>query len=154
MQEIKVDSDVFARLQALATPFLDTPNDVLRRVLGIDLAEKGVNPPLAHDDPWTGDHHGAVDSTDAIPRKEYRPHILDILRHAGGAQHVSLVLDELERRMKSRSTDADYRILSKDEVKWRNAARWERAVMVRDGLIKRDSRRGIWELTEHGRSTN
>lgn len=33
MIKIEVDSEVFAFLQAQATPFVDTPNDVLRRLL-------------------------------------------------------------------------------------------------------------------------
>lgn len=34
--EIEVDAEVFLELQARAVPFLDTPNSVLRRVLGLD----------------------------------------------------------------------------------------------------------------------
>lgn len=33
---IRVDEDVFARLQELAEPFVDTPNSALRKVLGLD----------------------------------------------------------------------------------------------------------------------
>ncbi len=33
MQSIKVDDEVFEYLQRLATPFVDKPNDVLRRLL-------------------------------------------------------------------------------------------------------------------------
>ncbi|MCX4798232.1 hypothetical protein OG497_30170 [Streptomyces sp. NBC_01242] len=32
---IRVDDDVFARLQSLAEPFTDTPNSVIRRLLGL-----------------------------------------------------------------------------------------------------------------------
>lgn len=35
---IRVDDDVFARLQELAEPFVDTPNSALRKVLGLDQA--------------------------------------------------------------------------------------------------------------------
>lgn len=33
---IRVDDDVYAELQKRAQPFVDTPNDVLRRVLGLN----------------------------------------------------------------------------------------------------------------------
>ncbi|MFE1397226.1 hypothetical protein ACFW53_04720 [Nocardiopsis dassonvillei] len=35
-QVIRVDDEVYAALQERAQPFVDTPNDVLRRVLGLD----------------------------------------------------------------------------------------------------------------------
>ena len=33
---IRIDDDVFAELQKRATPFVDTPNDVLRRLFSLD----------------------------------------------------------------------------------------------------------------------
>ena len=38
MPKIDVDDEVYQRLQELATPFVDTENDVLRRVLQLDAA--------------------------------------------------------------------------------------------------------------------
>ncbi|MEE3922082.1 hypothetical protein V2I01_38760 [Micromonospora sp. BRA006-A] len=57
------------------------------------------------------------------------------------------VLAELERRMEHVFLDGDYGVVDGDEVRWRNAARWERKAMVDDGLIKRTAHRGVWELT-------
>lgn len=39
MPTIRIDDDVYQALQAQATPFRDTPNDVLRRVLALPLQE-------------------------------------------------------------------------------------------------------------------
>lgn len=36
MTSIQIDDEVMARLKGMAEPFVDTPNDVLRRVLGLD----------------------------------------------------------------------------------------------------------------------
>jgi len=36
-------------------------------------------------------------------------------------------------------------------IRWKNRALWERLVMVKDGLLKSGSPRGIWEITEKGR---
>src|SRR4051812_6227175 len=36
MPQIRIDDDVYRALQGRAEPFTDTPNDVLRRVLGIE----------------------------------------------------------------------------------------------------------------------
>lgn len=38
---IRVDDEVFARLQSLAEPFVDTPNGTLRRLLGLDRPASG-----------------------------------------------------------------------------------------------------------------
>lgn len=153
MQEIKVDAEVFLRLQSLASPFVDTPNDVLRRILGIDSADEDRVPPAVDDDLRPAGN-AAYRYDDAIPQREYRPYILTILREAGGSKSMNQVLAEVERRMGPRFREADYRVVSKDELKWRNAARWERNDMVKDGLIKKDGRRGVWELTERGMSTS
>ncbi|MEE3851790.1 hypothetical protein VZC37_15715 [Gordonia sp. LSe1-13] len=36
MPQIEIDDEVFARLKGEAEPFVDTPNDVLRRLLGME----------------------------------------------------------------------------------------------------------------------
>jgi len=87
------------------------------------------------------------------PQKEFRPCILQILREAGGVQQTYKVLDEIERRMEHIFVKGDYAKVSDGEVRWTNAARWERKAMVDDGLIKatRDTdRRGVWQLTRRG----
>jgi hypothetical protein len=87
------------------------------------------------------------------PQKEFRPFILQILREASGVQQTYKVLDEIERRMAHIFVKGDYAKVSDGEVRWTNAARWERKAMVDDGLIKatRDTdRRGVWQLTRRG----
>jgi hypothetical protein len=39
---IRVDEDVYERLQREAKPFVDTPNSVLRRLLGLESGESGA----------------------------------------------------------------------------------------------------------------
>jgi hypothetical protein len=64
---------------------------------------------------------------------------------------MNKVLDEVERRMEHRLVKGDYALVTGGEVRWRNAARWERKAMVDDGLIKKASdRTGVWELTRQG----
>ena len=43
------------------------------------------------------------------------------------------------------------RALSGGEIHWWNLARWERNSMVKEGLLRRGSPRGVWELSEKGR---
>src|SRR5690242_8526440 len=51
-QSIQVDEQVFAEMQARAVPLIDTPNTVLRRLLGLaDLDPAESDPRSAPDDP-------------------------------------------------------------------------------------------------------
>jgi hypothetical protein len=85
-------------------------------------------------------------------QREFRPYIIEILQQNGGRQEIHKLLLELERRMEPRFLGGDYRLLTDGEVRWRNAARWERKEMVEDGLLKPNSDRGVWELTGIGMS--
>jgi len=48
--------------------------------------------------------------------------------------------------------DVDYQPLASnpDNLRWRNAAQWARNNMVKEGLLKGDSPRGLWEISERG----
>jgi len=47
----------------------------------------------------------------------------------------------------------DYEPLASDPemLRWRNTAQWARNSMVKEGLLKSNSPRGIWEISEAGR---
>jgi len=49
--------------------------------------------------------------------------------------------------------DVDYQPLASDPElpRWRNAAQWARNSMVQEGLLRDDSPRGIWEISEAGK---
>ncbi|MBM0123457.1 winged helix-turn-helix domain-containing protein [Pimelobacter simplex] len=76
-----------------------------------------------------------------------------MLQEMRGRGVVDEILAEVERRMSPLLTDGDYDLVDNHELRWRNAARWERKDMVRDGLITPTQERGVWELTPRGRST-
>jgi hypothetical protein len=82
----------------------------------------------------------------------YQP-ILKILKEAGGSARISDVLAKLEPLMKGMLKQVDYEPLPSqpDTPRWNNTARWARNTMVKEGLLKSDSRWGIWEITEAGR---
>lgn len=47
---IRVDDEVFAKLQSLAEPFVDTPNSTLRKLLGLDASSPVGAPRPTHRD--------------------------------------------------------------------------------------------------------
>ena len=66
---------------------------------------------------------------------------------------MSDVLDLIGTEMKGSLKPVDFDPLASepDTPRWRNTAQWARYSMVQDGLLKGDSRRGIWEISERGR---
>lgn len=147
---IRIDDEVFGHLQRLASPFVDTPNTVLRRVLHLN----------AETEPQDENVDGAelpvvmgarTEPRRVTPQRLFRPFILTILMEAGGGRSMHEVLDAVETRMGPQFVSGDHDPVSTGEVRWRNAARWERMAMVKDGLMATGSPSGFWELTEEGK---
>ena len=86
-----------------------------------------------------------------LPQKEFRMPLLETLRDLGGKSAVKTIRERLEPKIAPRLAEADYAPVSTGEPRWWNAACWERHDLVRDGLLKNDSERGVWELSERGR---
>ncbi len=87
------------------------------------------------------------------PGEAYYQPILKALNELGGSARMSDVLERLEQSMKGVLTQVDYEALVSDTemLRWRNTAQWARYTMVKEGLLKSNSPRGIWEITEAGR---
>jgi len=87
------------------------------------------------------------------PEAAYYQPILKALDGLGGRARMNDVLNRVEELMRGRLSEVDYQPLNSDpEVpRWRNAAQWARNAMVKEGLLKDDSPRGIWEISDGGR---
>ena len=85
----------------------------------------------------------------------FRKLILEALVELEGRAEMSKVLDLVEKKMQGILNDYDYQSLPSDPktIRWRNTAQWCRNTMVREGLLKSDSPRGIWEISERGRKS-
>lgn len=85
-------------------------------------------------------------------QREYRIPILESLIEMGRRGKMQRVLEEVKRKMRNKLTMADLEKLpSGTSIRWKNAAQWERQKMKEEGLLKKDSPRGIWEITERGK---
>jgi restriction system protein len=78
--------------------------------------------------------------------------ILQVLNQMGGVGDMADVLERLPKLMKGTLTDIDFEPLAANsEVpRWWNTAQWAQSAMVQAGLLKADSPRGVWEMTEAG----
>ncbi len=62
------------------------------------------------------------------------------------------VLDRVLQSMTDTLKDVDYEPLASepDMPRWKNAAQWARNSMVKEGLLRNDSPRGVWQISEAG----
>ena len=70
----------------------------------------------------------------------------------GGLGKVKMILDEMEVRLGDRLTDADKERLEDNEPRWRKKTQWLRFNLKEEGVLKADSPRGIWELSNYLRA--
>ncbi|MHB1426373.1 MAG: winged helix-turn-helix domain-containing protein [Gemmataceae bacterium] len=138
MRVIRVDDDVWRLLQKRASAFEDTPNSVLRRILKVNGARSRKNTAPR------------IPCGERTPQKDFRQPILRSLVEKGGSGKTAEVLARIEGILGDKLTDADRATLKQGEIRWRNTAQFERYAMVGDGLLKKNSARGVWELTEKG----
>jgi len=78
--------------------------------------------------------------------------ILQVLNQLGGSAEMGEVLERLPKAMKGTLTDVDFEPLAADSElpRWWNTAQWAHNAMVQTGLLKGDSIRGVWEMSETG----
>jgi len=81
----------------------------------------------------------------------YRP-ILEAIHFLGGSAPMSEVLDRVLQSMKGMLRDVDYEPLASDPdmPRWKNTAQWARNSMVKEGLLRSNSPRGVWEISDAG----
>lgn len=86
------------------------------------------------------------------PRQAFRISILEVLIELRGKGKVNEILEKVEIKMKKVLKPVDYEKLpSGVMIRWQNTAQWERYIMVQDGLLRSDSPKGTWEITDEGK---
>jgi len=146
-------------LQEAATPFIDTPDDVIKRVLQLNrskaLAGEATTTHSAPGRNWVASPKQEYQRSGRgkkTHQSEYRLPILHALDELGGRGALNDVLAKVYAQMEDRLNEYDLARLDSDrDIRWRNTAMWERKRMVEEGLLRADSPVGIWELTEAGR---
>jgi restriction system protein len=77
--------------------------------------------------------------------------LLDALRALGGSGTPDEVIERIALDL-GLSDEVQNELLPSGESRYRNQVAWARFYLVREGLLD-SSRRGVWSLTERGRST-
>ena len=164
-RKITVDAEVYEALRTNAIPFDDTPNIVLRRLLGL---EASVTRPEIKK---IGDAQNARSRNSSRRRKassnkrskrantgrllaevHYYEPLLQVLEEMGGVAPSRNVVDAVGERLKNRLTPEDFTTISSGLVRWRNRVQFARLQLVKRGALQWDAPRGTWMITDEGRT--
>lgn len=162
---IRIDRDVYNALQKQAKPFTDTPNSVLRRLLGLEpVASSPVSEgssvktkrrKSASAGRSRADRKEVVPRAPAgvlLPEKEYVLPLLSILSERGGSAPARETIEAVGRKLQDRLTPTDREKTASGVVRWQNRVQFVRLKLVEEGLLAKDSSRGVWSLTDVGRA--
>jgi hypothetical protein len=170
---IDLDDEVFDYLKSEAEPFVDTPNSVLRRLLGID----GTGPSAAPTSNPTQlgptssargrrsagsarrkpGRSAATKRTRAasgtlLPEERYERPLLKALDDAGGQASYRDVVEAVGRELKGELLPADFENLNSGAVRWQSRLQFVRLRLIERGYLDKNAPRGIWGITEAGRA--
>jgi hypothetical protein len=83
------------------------------------------------------------------PDEVLRAGIITVLKNMNGSGHIQQILAAMEQQLAGQLLEHDLEnVASGKQLVWQNNVCWERNKMVKQGILKNDSLRGIWELTE------
>lgn len=163
VRSVDVDEEVWEQLKAQAEPFIDTPNTVLRRVLGLAptdeeraLARQSPNRRSPRRDPDSHENARAprpgsrAPMGSLLPESEYELPILRVLADRGGSAPARDVVTAVGKMVADRLTELDREELPNGGQRWQNRIQFTRLRLKERGLIKSGSPRGLWELADAG----
>lgn len=142
---IQVDEEALAAIAELAAPFVDCPNDVIRRLL--DLPRSGARLAAA---PRATTPAAGRGSGEFLREADFELPILRALASHGGRASRPVVLEAIEADLGPRLSESDREPMQNGEERWRNRTSFCRRRLRLAGFLRADSRRGIWELSEQG----
>lgn len=83
-------------------------------------------------------------SSGRTPASEFRQSIVDVLKELGGKGRAKDVTAGVGEKVHLRPSDLER--LGNGQVVWEHAVAWARVRLVKQGTLKSDSPRGMWEL--------
>ena len=171
---IEIDEEVFELLKSHAEVFIDTPNDVLRRLLGLSAnghqlaapatANGASQPTLPLPTPPTTKRQqrgrgGKEKSRRAapgslLPESEFEEPILRYLASQDGGRAPSReVVDSVGSELDKAGLlgTADKEELGSGEIRWKSRAAFVRLRLVEKEELDKQAPRGTWQITDKGR---
>ena len=163
-----VDDDIFEALQAKAEPLIDDINAVLRRLLGIaessasasrGSTERGSAAARTGKKSRTSGKRGRRRKSGTraprgatLPNSEYELPMLRALTDLGGSANARAVVDRMEQILEGKLQPIDREKITTGAIRWKNRTQFVRSKLIAENAMKKDSPRGIWEITDEGRA--
>lgn len=169
---IEIDDDLFDLLKQHAEPFIDTPSDVLRRLLGDvsgstqakqaactrrALPAAGA-PTRRRSAKGQKDNarKGSVKRTRApsnalLSEKAYELPLLDVLDTAGGRLPTREAVAAVGEHVADQLMPMDHDVMDQGQERWESRVQFTRLRLVEAGLLEKNSPRGVWEISDAGR---
>jgi hypothetical protein len=169
---IEIDDDLFELLKQHAEPFVDTPNDVLRRLLGDlsgstqakQVASTGRALPAAGAPARRRSAKGQKDnarkgsvkrrrapSNALLSEKAYELPLLDVLDKAGGRLPTREAVAAVGERVADQLMPMDHDVMDQGQERWEMRVQFTRLRLVEAALLEKKSPRGVWEISDAGR---
>lgn len=172
---VRIDDEVYERLKSQAEPFVDTPNSVLRRLLGLgtltEERECTSEEELVDSQPAASEPHvlrspsptrrakkkvpqrkRRIPAGSVLPESEYDLPLLGALIELGGSAPSREVTERVGVSLKGKLTEADYERLASGGIRWENRLQFVRLRLIQQGLMIKESGRGVWAISDEGRS--
>ena len=147
---IEIDDEVMAKIKEQAEPFVDSPNDSLRRHFGLRPSKSSACAPRPTESPPPPPSTPRAPSGALLPMEEYELPLLRAISQLGGSAPAYKVKEAVEPMLADQLAAADRASLQSGNVRWENRLGFARLDAVRRGYLSADSRRGVWELTDAG----
>lgn len=168
---IDIDDDVFDCLKSKAEPFVDTPNSVLRRELGIDRGARPAAPnldtkqsppvfprtkptkvPTSKAAKSVAPRRTRAASGTLLPEDQYELPLLHALVDAGGRAPYRDVVEAVGRDLENKLMPADFETLTSGGIRWQSRLQFVRLRLIERGYLDKDAPRGVWAIADEGRA--
>ena len=155
MPVIRVSDETMRRLKTWAEPLEDTAESALAKALdAAESARTATRPPAPPVHRKSPDSKPPArprrDGTRKLPQKAFRQPLLEVIHELGGSVHVRQLRPIMEERMRPLLLPGDRQVVSTGDERWWNATCWERSTLVKEGILRSDSPRGTWALSDKG----
>jgi hypothetical protein len=146
MPVIRISDETYAHLQRHAKAFEDTTPEsvIIKALVALDMFDGDVPSPAKT----------PIKRSDApkLRQKEFRLPLLMTLLRFGGKAQTKDVRTFLGPIMAPKLREGDFESVSTGDPRWWNAVCWERNDLIKEGLVRSYSERGVWEISELGRN--
>ncbi|MEA1924087.1 MAG: hypothetical protein U9N63_15735 [Pseudomonadota bacterium] len=119
-------------------------NAILSKYSGVTNKKKSLVP-------ITKDHIKKASTGEQTPQSELIPYLLESLKELDGEANCNEVLALMEQKLSGKLLPGDLEPDSGFKIKWRHNAHWARLKLANDGILKKNSPRGIWQFSEDHR---